>query len=37
LNFEFLLVLNCDEDWGLPKGGDYGKEKIILRHTILRE
>jgi hypothetical protein len=35
LNFELLLVLNHDEDWGLPKGGGSKKEDIILKHKVL--
>jgi hypothetical protein len=37
LNFEFLLVLNHYEDWGLPKGGGFGKEKAIILDIKFRE
>jgi hypothetical protein len=35
LNFEFLLVLNHDEEiWDYPKG-EVLEKRDILRHTIL--
>jgi hypothetical protein len=35
LNFEFLLVLNHDEDWGLPKGRGSEKKGGIFRQRVL--